>query len=422
MIHIYKILFSILFVILLPILFLFPRIRETFFERIYLKRHPTSGRESIWFHGASAGDILSIRPIIDMYYQRYRDRFDILITSNTTSGRDIVKRYFPSDIIFRYMPFDIPIFIRNFLSIYRPRMLFVEAAEFWPVLIHYASKKGVRILLVNGNIKRERVFVYRLLSILSSNPFKKYDLIIVRNDESMESAIQLGVDKSRLIICTNTKYKNVFDMKSAEIPERLRVRFKDIGRLIVFGSIHYEEEDSIIQVIKELLSKDIEIRILVAPRHMERIEPLMKRLKSETKNIDRGNLIVARFSEDKREANIIVLDTIGDLFYIYSFSTVAFVGGSLRDMGGHNILEPAIWGVPTITGRFVKNYEDIVRILLGFGLIVVEDTNTLSGLLYDIIMDNNKRERLSNSLLERLSLIREEFSSVDEILERGFGL
>jgi len=419
MIYIYKIIFTLLFFLSLPFLFLFRRIRETFRGRIYLKGKPPKDRETIWFHGASAGDILSIKPIIDMYYQEYGDRFYILVTSNTTSGRDIVKRYLPSDILFEYMPFDIPIFVRNFLRIYRPRLLFVEASEFWPILIHLASKMGIRIVLINGNIKRERVFVYRLLSILSSNPFKRYDLMIVRNTESLESAIQLGVNENRIKVCTNTKYKNVFAMKNAGVPTRLKERFEGIGRMVVFGSIHYEEEDIVLQVIKELLSKDRSIKVLVAPRHMERIEPFLRRLRSEIKHT---GLKVSRFTEDKRDADITILDTIGDLFYIYSFSTVAFVGGSLKDLGGHNILEPAVWGVPTITGRFVKNYEDIVRILLGFGLIVVDDPNTLMSVIYDIITDKEKRDRLTTSLLSRLSLLEGEFSSVDEILKREFRL
>ncbi len=419
MILIYEIIFQILFILFFPFLFLFPRIKNTIFSRLYLIKTDNKEGESIWFHGASAGDILSIKPVIDYFYVRYKGRFNIIVSANTESGRDVVKRYFPSDIKFFYMPFDIPRSIERFMNRIRPRILFIEAAEFWPVLINRAAKRNIRIVLLNGNIKREKLFFYKLLSMVSSNPFKKYELMIVRNQESADSAKSLGLDKEKIIICANTKYKNVFDMKNMTIPEGVVKRFGNIKNFIVFGSVHYEEEEMVLKAAVSLIEQLDDIRVVIAPRHLERTEPLIRKIAffDSIKKIT-----VSRFSKKGEDSRIILLDTIGDLFYIYSYARVAFVGGSLVDKGGHNILEPAVWGVPTITGKYVRNYEDMVRYLVGFGLIVVYEGENLADVILDIVNNPQKREDLSQRLLNKMLQIKSEFSDIEEIFNSRFSL
>lgn len=412
MILIYKLVFLIIFILAFPFLFLFPRIRKTIPSRLYPSSNTTVQYESIWFHGASAGDILSIKPIIDIFYNESSKTYNILITSNTESGRDIVKRYFPEDVRFAFMPFDIPFSVRKFLRIYRPKLLFIEASEFWPVIIHSAYNAGTRIILLNGNIKKERLLLYRMLSFLSSNPFKRFELMIVRNKESAESALHLGVEKDRIVICGNTKYQNVFKMKSAGIPPLLIKRFSNIRHLVVFGSIHYEEEEEISKTISRLTSAIDDISIVIAPRHMERVQQLIKVISSK-------GISVSMFSENKN-TRIIILDTIGDLFYIYSFAYVAFVGGSLFDRGGHNLLEPAVWGVPVITGRYIRNYEDIARELLGSGLIIIDNAERLTEVIVEIIKDENEREKLSSLLSERINTIKSDFLNLETTLKERF--
>ncbi|MGC8926732.1 MAG: 3-deoxy-D-manno-octulosonic acid transferase [Myxococcota bacterium] len=417
MIRVYEIVFLILFILFFPFLFLFSRVRSTVFKRLFFNRLDEAERESIWFHGASAGDILSIKPIIDLFYSKYRDRYNILITSNTESGRDIVLRYLPSDVIFSYLPFDIFISVNNFLKKYRPKVLLVESSEFWPVLIDRSYRFGARIVLINGNIKREKVLYYKFLAMISSNPFLKYELMILRNSESYEMARYLGVDESHLLISTNTKYKNVFDMKDKGIPDEIQKRFGNISRMIVFGSVHYEEEEEIIRVIYRLVKVDESVRIIFAPRHIERVEQIIKRFNAL--NLAQR---VCKFTERTRDADIIVLNTIGDLFYIYPFARLAFVGGSLADRGGHNVLEPAVWGVPVITGRYVRNFEEIVRSLLGFGLIMVNDENELYNSIVELLNDEEKRRHLSQMISEKTEKMRGDFVNIEELFLSRFRL
>ncbi|MCX7957895.1 MAG: hypothetical protein N3B13_02520 [Deltaproteobacteria bacterium] len=414
MIRIYEFVFLFLFMLSFPFLFLFPRVRNTVFKRLYLSERKISDRDSVWFHGASAGDILSLKPVIDFYYRKYRERYNIVVTSNTESGRDIVKRFFPGDVFFAYLPFDIFFSVQNFLKIYRPVMLFVEASEFWPVLIDRTYKKGVRIVLINGNIKKEKKYLYMLLSFLASGLFEKYELMIMRNEESLACAKYLGADENKVLLCTNTKYKNVFSMKENGFPEGLKEAFGSFKRLIVFGSVHYEEEDEILYVTNKLLETFRDIKIVIAPRHLERTEPLIRKIKMSgmTKQFS-----VSRFTGKDYSSDVLILDTIGDLFYIYSFATVAFVGGSLADRGGHNVLEPSVWGVPVITGKYVRNYEDIVKLLLGYGLIIAGGREELLDVISEILRDDERRKSLSEMLNSRISLIRKEFGYIETIFE-----
>jgi 3-deoxy-D-manno-octulosonic-acid transferase len=305
------------------------------------------------------------------------------------------------------------------LKIYRPRILFVEASEFWPVIINRAYLFGTKIVLLNGNIKREKLLFYKILSLISSNPFKKYELMVVRNPESFDSAKYLGVEESRLIVCINTKYKSVFDMKERGISEDIQKRFRDISKLVVFGSIHYEEEEEILATIAELIKTDSDVIILLAPRHLERVEYLIKKLNTQ---IFKNQNIASRFTDGQTDTRVIVLNTIGDLFYIYPFAKVAFVGGSLTDRGGHNIFEPAVWGVPVITGKYVRNYEDIVRFLLGFGLITVNNGKELFEVLIEILNNEEKRKNLTLMLKERVALIQEDLVNIEDMFLSRFVL
>lgn len=419
MIRLYEIFFFILFIIFFPFLFLFPRIRNTVFKRLFFGKKNQDGRESIWFHGASAGDILAIKPVIELFYKKYKERYDILITSNTESGKEIVAKYLPSDVLFSYLPFDVFISVNNFLRRYRPRILFVEASEFWPVLINRAYLFGTKIVLLNGNIKREKLIFYKILLLISSNPFKKYELMVVRNPESFDSAKYLGVEESRLIVCINTKYKSVFDMKERGVTEDIQKRFRDISKLVVFGSIHYEEEEEILYTVSELIKTDSDVTILLAPRHLERVEYLIKKLNTQ---IFKNQNIASRFTDGQTDTRVIVLNTIGDLFYIYPFAKAAFVGGSLTDRGGHNIFEPAVWGVPVITGKYVRNYEDIVRFLLGFGLITVNNGRELFEVVIEILNNEKKRENLSLMLKEKVALIQKDLVNIEDMFLSRFVL
>ncbi|MCX7944885.1 MAG: hypothetical protein N2746_10305 [Deltaproteobacteria bacterium] len=415
MMIIYETLFTILFIILFPALFLFPRIRNTIFDRLYIFKKEKGTISSIWFHGASAGDILSIKPVIEFFYNRYKRDYGILISSNTESGRDIVRKFFPSDIKFAYLPFDLSFSINRFLEAYKPVVLFVEASEFWPILVHRLSKNGIKIILINGNIKKESLLFYKILAYLTSNMFGKYTMMIVRNEESANMARLLGVDEKKILVCTNTKYKSVIDMQRKDIHQNLRLRFQNIGRVVVFGSIHYEEEDDVIYVVERLVSEFDDIKIIVAPRHLERKEHMRKKLRMI--NTPR-EIIVSYFTDEHSDFDIMIVDTIGDLFYLYSFASVAFVGGSLCDRGGHNVLEPAAWGVPVLTGRNVRNYEDIVKTLLGFGLILVNNREELFATMSEILRNDLHRKRLSDLISSKVLELEKEFSKVESILEQ----
>jgi 3-deoxy-D-manno-octulosonic-acid transferase len=338
-----------IFLVLFPFLLLHPRVRHGIRRRLGIYDHDllrTPGPR-VWLHGASAGDVLGLVPIV-RELKALRPDVRVLVSAITDSGASMAEQRLIApglaDAV-TYLPYDLPGACRRAIAALRPDVLVLEYTELWPQLIRAASRAGVRLAMTNGRIAPENLSRYRILFALAGNLLEHFDVLMMRADDEAERALQLGAPRDRLHVTGNTK----FDALAVSVPEAEDAGLRAAlglsgGRLWVCGSTHEGEEGPLLDVYAGLRRDFPDLRLVLAPRYVERSGRVLALAR------ERGLPSRLRSDGGGGEA-VMILDTIGELVRVYQLATVVFVGGSFTSRGGQNILEPAACGKPALAWR-----------------------------------------------------------------------
>jgi 3-deoxy-D-manno-octulosonic-acid transferase len=395
----------ILFVILLPVLLLHPRVRQGVRRRLGLyDRDPLAGaRPRVWLHGASAGDILGLVPII-RELKSLRPDARVLVSAITDSGAAMAEQRLVSSRLADYvtfLPYDLPGACKRTIAALRPDVLVLEYTELWPHLIRAASRAGTRLALTNGRISPGYLGRYRLLFAIAGNLLERFDLLLMRAEEEAERALALGAVRESVHVTGNTKFDALaVSVPSAEDPALRAALGLSPGEPVwVCGSTHEGEEEKLLDVYASLREQVPDLKLVIAPRYVERSARVLQMAR------DRGLRARLRTAADDREP-LVVLDSIGELVRVYHLATVVFVGGSFTDRGGQNILEPAACGKPVLFGPRMENFQDSVNVLVGRGGLQVKDSAALLRLLRDLFARPDEIRTLGQMAREAVSAVR----------------
>jgi len=362
--------------LLSPVLLAHPKLRRGIPFRLGFYKPSLDlghGSPRVWLHGASAGDLLSLQPVMKELKARLPGCC-LIVTTITNSGLEMARKKLLEADVLLYAPYDVGLATRRAVRQLRPDLLVLEYTEIWPNLIRAAQHGGARIALTNGRFNPDKLSRYRLLFRLVGNPLLAIDLFLMRSDEEAERVLQLGAAPDRVWVTGNTKFDAlVLDLPS-ERDARLRAEMGLAPGAPVFmaGSTHDGEEEILLRVYAELRKRWSDLLLVVAPRYVERAGRILA-LAAE-----------AGFSARLRSggaaaggAQVTVLDTIGELSAAYRLATLVFVGGSFVTRGGQNVLEPAGQGKPVLFGPHMENFKDSVQVLVGRGGIQVSSPEQL---------------------------------------------
>jgi 3-deoxy-D-manno-octulosonic-acid transferase len=382
----------------------------------------------IWIHCVSVGEAQAARPLIEQLRSEFPDH-SLVVSTITNTGQKLAQTLFQStaDRVF-YFPFDWRWSVRRALKIVKPSAVLIMETELWPNFLRECRVTKVPVALVNGRISRQsfrnyswiQSFVTRVLSCLS--------LAVMQSEVDAERIGALGLAKEKLLIAGNLKFDASSPTFATENTE-LKTRFNLNGEVPVLlaASTHNPEEKLLLEVFREL-KKTKSARLVLAPRRPESFQDVASLLKqSGLKWARRTN---SPHPEDVN-AEVILLDTIGELPATYSLVKIVFVGGSLIDRGGHNVLEPASAGVCVVTGAYTHNFHAIVQLLteaealvqlppFSNGEVTEELTNIFRTLLTDKAKCNEIGQRAKQLVIENhgatartLELIRPLISKPD---------
>jgi 3-deoxy-D-manno-octulosonic-acid transferase len=355
-----------LFLFGLPVLLTHPKLRHGVAFRLgFYKRSFERGKGSprIWLHGASAGDLLSLQPMMRELKRRLPGSC-LVVTTVTNSGFEMARRKISEADVVCYAPYDLPGATRRAVAALRPDLLVLEYTEIWPNLLRAARKAGVRIALTNGRFNPEKMPRYRALFGAIGNPLRRIDCFLMRSDEEAERALALGAAPDRVWVTGNTKFDALVLDGGAGREEALRAEMglPAGAPVLMCGSTHEGEEEILLGVYVALLARHPSLRAVFAPRYVERAGRILG-LAAE-----RGLSVRLRSAGAAAGgAQVTVLDTIGELAVAYRLATVVFVGGSFVTRGGQNVLEPAAQGKPVLFGPHMENFKDSVQVLQGRG-------------------------------------------------------
>jgi len=394
-----------LFAALLPVLLFHPKLRHGIAQRLGLHGGGLDlgeGRPRVWLHGASAGDLLALQPMMKELRAR-EPGCCIVVTTITNSGLEMARVKLREADRVLYAPYDLPGATRRTMAAIRPDLLVLEYTEIWPNLIRAARKAGVRIALTNGRFNPERMSRYRALFRAVGNPLPSIRLFLMRSDEEAERALQLGAPPDRVWVTGNTKFDALVLDRPAGGDEALReaMGLRPGGTAWIAGSTHEGEEEAILAAHRRLAAEFPGLQLVVAPRYVERADRI--RGMAEAAGL-RARLRSA--GAPAGPADVVVLDTIGELAAAYRLAALAFVGGSFVRRGGQNVLEPAAQGKPVLFGPHMESFKDSVQVLVGRGGIQVATPEQLHRVARELLSRPDEIARLGAMAREAVGSIR----------------
>lgn len=347
---------------------------------------PTTSSEAgpcFWIHAVSVGEVLAVNGLI----QELRRRFPqgrVFISTTTATGQKLARARFGEDNVF-FFPLDFAFAIRPYLEAVRPELVVIAETEFWPNFLRLARESGALIAVVNARISDRSFPRYRRFRRLLSRVLGQVDLFLAQSQEDARRLVAIGAPAERVQISGNLK----FDLKpplEAAIVARLRAALipTHASPVIVAGSTVEGEEPLVVEAFRLVLQQLPTAALVLAPRHPERFAGVAELLASSGLDFRRRS----QWSEgDSLAGGVFLLDSIGELGAVYALADVAFVGGSLVARGGHNILEPAVHGVPVIAGPYTGNFRDIVALFRAANaLTVVADSGALAAALIHLTL------------------------------------
>ena len=368
------------------------RWRKGFSERLGKIPRREGDKPCIWIHGPSVGEILAAKPLHALIRERL-PQYDIAISTTTPEGREQAAKNYGSAFLF---PLDLTPFAKRALDAIRPDCIVLIERDLWPNFLSVVYRRKIPVLVANGIVSESMVKRMKFFNKLSGGLATKRLLgrisaYCVQTELYAERLAALGVAKEKICVTGNIKYDSLTASVGGEKLDSLRhaLQVEERDWLIVAGSTHPGEEKVALEAFAQLRRKYDNIRLAIAPRHINRAEEVEKLVAEKGyPRIRKTAMNSGTFNRGTMRNSVLVVDTMGDLLGLYAIASAAFVGGSIADRGGHNMLEPAALGVPTIFGPHVKNFQDSADLLLAAdGAKMVRDAHEMFATL-DFLRDN----------------------------------
>jgi len=321
-------------------------------------------QKHVWIHAASLGEAKIACEFIRAL--RQQTQIPIIVTTNTPTGAQTIEQANLSGVSHRYVPFDCSIFIKRFISIYRVSMLILVEREVWPQTLMQCQRLNIPTALINARLSPRSLQRYMFAAKFFQPLFASLAWVAAQTPRDAEHLQALGVKTDACIITGNIKFDFPASV-TAQLIAPLRQRFGHDRQIIVAGSTHAGEEEILLGIFRQLQQRFSNLLLILTPRHPERF-PKVHELAQE------AGFKVASFAAQTpctAATEVIIGDTIGDLQHLYACADIAFVGGSLVPIGGHNLLEPAALGVATLTGEYVFNFTEIRDVLVQAKALIV---------------------------------------------------
>ena len=394
MFFIYEVL-GLIFILFSPLIFLIRIILgkenpQRFLEKFCIYSNNPNFKKTIWLHGASVGEILSVIPLIQEL-EKNKKINKILLSSSTTSSALIFSKYKFKKTTHIYFPIDTNYLTNKFINYWNPKVAIFIDSEIWPNMFKNLEKNNIPIILINGRITKKSFMRWMKFPSFAIKIFKKISLALPQNTETLKYLKILGVKKIKF--AGNLKY---FGQSKNSLDKSIKLKFKN--RLIFCAaSTHYNEELFIGKLHKELKSKYKNLLTIIIPRHVNRSNSIINELESVNLNT------VTRSSRQKisKTTDIYIVDTYGEATKFYELSKVTFLGGSLIKHGGQNPLEPARLGNYILHGPNIQNFKEVYRMLSK--LNVSKKANNINDMKK--IVDRKIEYKQNSKIIKKLNLI-----------------
>lgn len=350
-----------------------------------------SVKEVVWFHAVSVGETKAVVPLLKLFKEARPDTKVVFSTVTPTGNAVARAEAGPLIDALIYFPLDLSWVVKRAITLINPSAFVVVEKEVWPNLICALKDRLVPVVVVNGTLSTGSFNSYRRFSFFFKDIFGAISTYCARTGQDAEMAKAVGVNEGNVHVTGNLKFdipapgsEDTAEGRSREIRQALSISPE--ARVIVGGSTHAGEEEALLSAFGTLKAElpGLELRLVIAPRHPERFDSAWQMIKKTGLSGERRSAITPGAGVG---AEVILLDTMGELARVYAASTVSFVGGTLVEIGGHNLLEPALFGRPVVYGPHLSSYLYMAELLEGAGASIRTTSARLAEDLKKLITD-----------------------------------
>lgn len=393
-----------------------PRWRAGLFQRMGSCPQRKGTGPALWIHGVSVGEVLAAKELVALLEREVPD-LEIVLSTTTRTGHEAALRTYPGKLVF-YFPLDFSFATRRVLSRIRPAMVLLMELELWPNFLLTTTLRDLPVMLANGRMSAKSARDYRILQRFIPEPMTRVLHYCVQSEEYAARFASLGVPRERLSITGSMKFDTVPD----SLPDSVREEYADLLAVgpgvfvLVGGSTHPGEEAVVLEAFREIRAKDPSARLVLVPRHPERLDEVESLARSRGHDVLRlSALRRGGVPEERRRGAVVLVDTMGELARIYSVADLVFVGGSLTRRGGQNMMEPAGLGKAVVVGPNTWNFRDPMELLRTRGGIAeVADAEGVRAELVALHADGARRRDLAE---RARAVCRESKGATRRILE-----
>ncbi|MDC3240594.1 lipid IV(A) 3-deoxy-D-manno-octulosonic acid transferase [Gammaproteobacteria bacterium] len=364
-------------------------------------------KQTIWVHAVSYGEVNAAQTLVSSLLNE-NPNHQVIFTCTTPTGSALIDELFNDKVINVYLPYDLKGPVKRFFQWAKPKVAIIIETEIWPNIFHYCGRKEIPLILASACISDDSMRKYSFLFSLFKDSVSQGIVVASQTEEDAQKFISLGAKKERTFVTGNLKFDTEINLSSSMGTEVFRN--ENISKRFSWtaGSTHEGEEVEAIMAHRLIRESIPNALLILAPRKPERFQTVSKIL-------DQSGLSHCKWSESKDKeikTDVLLVDTLGDLLFFYSVSKVSFVGGSLFDIGGHNLIEPAILMKPILTGPKLDNVHEIAdQFKLNQAIIIVRDHKDIANSILELVDDNKKCIKMTNNaktIIERNKGSREQ--------------
>lgn len=354
----------------------------------------------IWIHGVSVGETLAAQPVVKLLREQL-PHYELVFSTTTPTGQQIARSTLRDSVdYFIYFPLDLPFAVRRALSRVQPQVLILFETELWLNLISEQKRRGGRVIILNGRISDRTAHYGARLRALYTYMLRQVDFIGVQSPVDAARFIALGASPARIEVCGNTKFDQALSAADRSPAEwRATLSLPENAPVIVVGSTRTpEEEVLVVDAYQQVLQSLPDTCLVIAPRHLERVEAIEQLLRARGFQPRRRSTLPLPTNQ---HAQVVIVDTFGELASLYSVADVAVVGGAFAPLGGQNLFQPLAHGKPVFFGPHTHNFRDIAQLAKAAGVgFEVQTAQQLAEGILRLLHDPKLREHITQQALE----------------------
>ncbi len=400
----YNLFFPVAFLFMLP-KFILRMARRGGYRRHFEQRLGIYGRSTsaklaegrrIWIHAVSVGELFVALRFIEEYRKEHSEALFVLSTNTSTGHALADQKMDPCDVLI-YFPIDLPFVMHRVFSVIKPLQVILVECEFWPNMVRQAHRRGIPVALINGRISDSSFKGYMLLRPFTRRLLEMINPVCVQGRQDAERIIAMGARPETVKTLGTAKYDLPPPAGDADAAARAvlkKISVSESALILLGGSTWPGEEEALCQIYKNLRPQHPELFLVLAPRHAERRDDVVKTLQAQSLSF----VLRSRMSGGSEKPDVLVVDTTGELMNFYAAADVVFVGKSLCEHGGQNPIEPALFGKPIVVGPNMENFPSVVDdFLAAKALRQVADFQTLEKNIEELLANSVARVQLGTA-------------------------